>query len=107
MIDEPSGDRDLVFEVTRFLNWESALLDDERFEDWLGLLADEIRYRVRCRPALAGDGRPALELWYLDEDATSLRQRIDRMASGTAWAEVPPSRCQRIVTGILVQPGDG
>jgi 3-phenylpropionate/cinnamic acid dioxygenase small subunit len=105
VIGLPSDDADLVFEVTRFLSWEAALLDDCRFHDWLELLTDDVRYRIRCGPPVAeGSAEPGL--WYLDEDAASLRQRIERMDDGTAWAEVPPSRCQRLVTGVLVEPGE-
>ena len=105
MIELPSDDPDLVFEVTRFLSWEAALLDDGRFHDWLGLLTDDIHYRIRCRPPVA-EGSSDPGLWYLDEDAASLRQRVERMDDGTAWAEVPPSRCQRLVTGVLVGAGE-
>lgn len=109
-VERPADDVDLERRVTRFLAWEAALLDDDRFAAWLDLLTDDVRYRVRCRPVLdlPADRADGPELWYLDEDRRSLGQRVDRMAEGTAWAEVPPSRTQRLVTNVLVEPrGDG
>lgn len=106
-VEHPSDDVGLLARVSRFLAWEAALLDDNRFADWLDLLTDDIRYRVRCQPILdlAPDQADQPTLWYLDEDRTSLGQRVGRMADGTAWAEVPPSRTQRLVTNVLVEPG--
>ena len=106
-VDDPSDDPDLLRPVERFLAWEATLLDDERFDDWLGTLTEDVCYRVATRPVVEGPaGEPDRPpLWYLDEDRTSLTQRVARMADGTAWAEVPPSRTQRLVTGILVQAG--
>jgi len=40
----PLPDRDLVFEVEQFLYREARLLDQERYEEWLGLMTEDIHY---------------------------------------------------------------
>jgi 3-phenylpropionate/cinnamic acid dioxygenase small subunit len=106
-------DRDLAFAVEQFLYHEALLLDEGRFEEWLALLDDEVRYVMPTRPvrdvrSAADDGTAdaaRVQLHYLEEDRTSLAQRIERMAAGNAWAEVPPSRTTRSVSNVLVRPG--
>ena len=100
-IERPSSDDTLVAEVSRFLYWEALLLDAGRFEEWLGLLADDIDYVVVTRPTVPV---PANGRWLaqLDENRTTLGQRVGRMAEGAAWAAVPPSLTQRLVTNVLV-----
>lgn len=93
---------ELRFAVEQFLLEEALALDEGRFEDWLSFLDDGVRYVATTRPA--GTPRPALDVAYLDENRTSLGQRVERMAQGTAWAEVPPSRTQRLVTNVLLRP---
>ncbi len=42
----------------------------------------------------------------MDEDKDSLTRRVDRLDSGMAWAEDPPSRTRHIITNIEVEAGD-
>jgi len=110
-------------EVERFLYREARLLDERRFAEWLTLLADDIRYWMAARsnryprrskaisildPAryveddTARDGELAL----LDEDKATLTMRVERLDTGMAWAEDPPSRTRHLITNIEVEPGD-
>src|SRR5215475_7831690 len=45
------------------------------------------------------------ELAILDEDKQTLTARIDRLDTGMAWAEDPPSRTRHIVANIEIEPG--
>lgn len=101
----PGADAVLEAEVARFLAWEALLLDEGRFAEWLDLLTSDISYVVVTRPPIAVT--PGRWLAQLDEDRRSLEQRVARMADGTAWAEVPPSLTQRLVTNVLVEATDG
>jgi hypothetical protein len=49
-IDESAVQRLLLLaEVTDFLYREADLLDERRYEEWLGLLADDYQYSVPLR----------------------------------------------------------
>src|SRR5680860_144843 len=94
-----------AFLITQTLAREAILLDTSRFTDWLGLLDADIRYRVPipewvkidddndARDAAAGP----LEFTYLDEGYASLKLRVDRLLTGLAHGEFPPSLSARIV----------
>ena len=42
----------------------------------------------------------------MDETKDSLVRRIDRLDTGMAWAEDPPSRTRHFVSNIEVEPGE-
>lgn len=105
------ADRDTHFEVEQFYYTEAALLDDNRFADWLDLLADDLEYwmpvrtnRLRRQQALSIAARG--EAAYYDETRESLTWRIRRFDSGMAWAEDPPSRTRHLVTNVQVRAAD-
>jgi 3-phenylpropionate/cinnamic acid dioxygenase small subunit len=81
---------------------EVHLLDSGRFDDWLGLLHPDIRYRmpVRVTTARAHDDPVLGAMDHLDEDLHSLTKRVQRLASDTAWTEDPPSRLRHLVTNV-------
>ena len=95
-------------EVTRLLLLEARLLDEERYEEWLGLLTEDVHYwvpgvenRLRSDPSGSyGPGRMA----YFDDDLRMLRIRVARFASTAAWAEDPPTRHVHVVSNIEVEP---
>jgi 3-phenylpropionate/cinnamic acid dioxygenase small subunit len=110
-------------EVERFLYREARLLDERRFAEWLTLLTDDVHYWAGARSNryprrskaisildpgryveddIAGDD----ELAILDETRATLGMRVERLDTGMAWAEDPPSRTRHLVTNIEVEPGD-
>ena len=100
---------ELVLEVQRFLYTEAMLLDEGRYRDWLALLAEDVRYLMPTRPtgppapAPGPEGPPGpAPLAYFDEDRRGLELRVERLETGMGWAEVPPSRTQRLVTNVVV-----
>lgn len=96
---------DLQRDIERFLFREARLLDDGRFDDWLALFADDVRYWVPTRvttnapeDSVARDRDLAL----FDDDKSFLRARIQRLHSGLAHAETPPSRTRRFLSNIEI-----
>ncbi|MEU5095244.1 3-phenylpropionate/cinnamic acid dioxygenase subunit beta [Streptomyces sp. NPDC020996] len=105
------ADRDTHFEVEQFYYEEAALLDDGRYADWLGLLADDLEYwaptrtnRLRRQQSLSVSPRGGTAFY--DETKDSLAWRIRRFDSGMAWSEDPPSRTRHLVTNVMVQHVD-
>ena len=95
-----TGDRqrcaDLLFR-------EAALLDARQLRDWLELFAETATYWV---PLLENYSDPNAELNLVYDDRSRLAERIDRLESGSAYAQDPPSRTVRTVANIVVTPCD-
>ena len=99
-------------EVERFLYDEAALLDEKRFSEWLDLFAEDAHYfmplrRTRSRRELGQEFTQPGEMAWFDDPKFVLAGRVAKLASGTAWAEDPPSRTRHIVTNVRVLADDG
>jgi 3-phenylpropionate/cinnamic acid dioxygenase small subunit len=114
---------EVVREVEQFLYREARLLDARRFHEWLELLTADVRYWMPVRTSrypktskainILDDARyeeaelsKADELAILDETKATLSRRIERLETGMAWAEDPPSRTRHLITNIEVEAGD-
>ena len=90
--------------IADFYAWETALLDDHRYHDWLDLMHDDVRYVM---PVLETRQGPASTntnpIFYLfNDDKQSLAQRVARLDTGLALVEFPASATQRSVSDILL-----
>ena len=100
--------------VEQFLYREARMLDDRRFMDWLGLLADDCTYRVPIREnvqAIRGKAPVTIddeltELAYFDDNKLTLLAKVLRLGTGTAWGENPPSRTRRLVSNVEILQGE-
>jgi ethylbenzene dioxygenase subunit beta len=98
---------DLRADVTEFLYQEAELLDEGRLREWLDLLTDDVRYQVPIRITKeqgpeAGVTGVVEDAYHLDEDRDSIEMRVERLETGFAWAEDPPSRIRHFVSNIRV-----
>jgi 3-phenylpropionate/cinnamic acid dioxygenase small subunit len=101
---------ELLRDVEKFLFTEARLLDNRRFNEWLGLLTDDIHYWMPTRHNRKREGpneqweidKELDELGWFDETKASLTMRVNRLYSGMAWAEEPPSRTRRLITNTEV-----
>ena len=98
----------VYFELTRFLYREALALDERRFRDWLGMLADDITYQVPVRVTreAGAEWELAPTSRILDDDRQTLEVRVARLETEFAWAEQPPSRTRHFVTNVLVDTTD-
>ena len=104
---EPSQmvDRELHHEIEQFLFREARLLDEGRYREWLDLLTEDIHYWMPARETRAerDDGvRKAGELALFEDNKDFLRARIERLETGLAHAEEPPSRTRHFVSNVEV-----
>jgi 3-phenylpropionate/cinnamic acid dioxygenase small subunit len=114
---------DVMLQVEQFLFREAHLLDECRFQEWLSLLTDDIRYWMPSMSSHYGASSKAFtpldrdhreraalsdenELALLDETKDSLARRIARLDSGMAWSEEPPSRTCRFISNVIVDESD-
>jgi 3-phenylpropionate/cinnamic acid dioxygenase small subunit len=85
---------------------EAELLDDNLLDQWLDTcLHDDLRYTMpvrvgRSRERALAEGEFVGDMAHFDDDLATLRGRRDKLATGLAWAEDPPSRTRRHVTNI-------
>jgi len=107
-------DNELRCNIEDFLYFEAELLDDRKLREWLDLLTDDVRYwmPIRHNPLersedLSDELAKPGEGYYFDDDKKSLRIRVERVYSKTAWAEIPPSRTRHLISNIRIKKDDG
>ena len=101
--------RDLWHDLMQFYIREAWLLDDRKFRDWLELFTDDAFYfmprrRNVQRKDLERELSEVGDLAIFEDDKTYLTMRVERLDTGTAWAEDPPSRTRRLVGNLVVDP---
>lgn len=99
-------------EITDFLYREAELLDQRRYQEWLALLADDIRYWMPMRRNVKyGEDereftRANSDIAWFDEGKDTLARRVKQIETGIHWAEEPRSRLSHLVTNVQVQDAE-
>ncbi len=100
-------------EIEEFLYHEADLLDERRYEDWLALIAEDVRYWMPMRRNVkVGEQereftRADHDINWFDEGRETLERRVKQIMTGIHWAEEPVSRITHIVSNVQlveVQP---
>ena len=95
-------------EVEDFLYHEAELLDERRYEEWLELFTDDVRYWMPMRrnvPADEGEReftRAGTDVNWFDEGKDTLTRRVKQILTGVHWAEQPPSRICHMVSNVQI-----
>ena len=93
-------------EVSEFLFAEAEMLDDRNFEEWLDLLADDIRYWMPMRRNVKANEmereftREGQDINWFDEGKETLDRRVRQIRTGVHWAEEPLSRIRHFITNV-------
>lgn len=91
-------------EVEEFLYREAHLLDEQRFDEWLNLLTDDVEYLIPLREHVQGDvdppGHPIVK-----DDKLMLTMRVKKHQTGFSHVEIPKSMTAHLITNILVEDG--
>lgn len=93
-------------EIERFYYAEADLLDERKFDQWLDLFTDDVRYWMPLAHNIQfkhGEGeysREGIDNAWIDEDKRTLEQRVQQIATGIHWAEEPRSRMSHLVTNV-------
>src|SRR5271155_2045713 len=93
-------------EVEDFLYREADLLDERRYEGWLALIADDIRYWMPMRRNVkVGEQereftRADHDINWFDEGKETLERRVRQIMTGIHWAEEPVSRISHMVSNV-------
>ncbi len=99
----------LWHELMQFYIEEAWLLDERRLREWLDLFTEDTFYfmprRMNVhRHELARELSEEGDLAIFEDDKTWLTMRVERLETGMAWAEDPPSRTRHIVGNLVVDP---
>ncbi|GHJ35708.1 3-phenylpropionate/cinnamic acid dioxygenase subunit beta [Streptomyces sp. TS71-3] len=99
-------------EVADFLYREADLLDERRYEDWLGMLAEDYRYsvplrmNVRYEDVADRENTRDGEVQWFDEGKETVELRVAQLATGQHWAEEPVSRVSHLVTNVRLESAE-
>jgi len=114
---------EIAYQIEKFLYQEARMLDERRFNEWLDVFADDVRYWMPVRANRYPKSSKAIqimdpdryveddvakenEMAFFDETKKTLSGRVARLETGMAWAEDPPSKTRHLVSNILVEPGE-
>src|SRR5256712_1224225 len=92
--------------IENFLYWEAELLDERRYEEWLALLAEDVRYWMPMRRNVKfGElerefTREGQDVSWFDEGKDTLERRVQQILTGVHWAEEPLSRICHMVSNV-------
>lgn len=106
----PAVELSTAYEIETFLKREARLLDTERYDDWLALLADDIHYwmpAIESRRRANNGGATYLpgRMAFFDDYLEHLQKRVTRFKQPTAWAEDPPTRHVHVIGNVEAYPG--
>jgi 3-phenylpropionate/cinnamic acid dioxygenase small subunit len=93
-------------EIEEFLYREADLLDERRYEDWLALVAEDVRYwmpmrrNVKVGEAEREFTRAGQDINWFDEGKETLTRRVMQILTGMHWAEEPVSRISHMVSNV-------
>jgi len=89
-----------ILECEQFLVHEARLLDEARFEEWLGLFMPDAWYWVPSQPDQASP-HDTVSLMY--DDRRLLETRVRRLANPRIYSQEPRSRTSRIVANVTLE----
>ncbi|HVN30079.1 MAG TPA: aromatic-ring-hydroxylating dioxygenase subunit beta [Candidatus Binataceae bacterium] len=82
---------------------EARLLDERRYPEWLAMFTADATYWV---PANGEGVDPKREVSIIYDDIPRLTGRIERLTSGVAHAQLPPSKTRRVVSNVQIEKSD-
>jgi benzoate/toluate 1,2-dioxygenase beta subunit len=79
---------------------EARILDAGRYDEWFAMLTEDVIYWVPCN----GEGvDPNREISLVYDDHARLSDRIERLNSGLAHAQSPPSKTCRLISNVQIE----
>lgn len=94
----PADGSDPIARIKEFLLYEADLLDDWRLNEWFSLFEGNTYYSVATSSSLSEPSSASLPI--IKDDYERLRERVNHLVSGDAWAERPRSRTRRILSNF-------
>lgn len=95
-------------QITNFLYQESYFLDNRKYKEWLELLSEDLVYVMPMRETVEGVNieNIAEDSAFFDETKSSLKTRVNRLYTKSAWVENPATRQRHFVSNVFIEIGD-
>jgi 3-phenylpropionate/cinnamic acid dioxygenase small subunit len=89
-----------IDELKSFVEYEADLLDQQSFDAWCNLFADDGVYWVPAQRAQAS-WTSHVSLFY--DDKHTLKTRVQRLNHGSIHCQEPRSQCVRVISNIRLE----
>jgi 3-phenylpropionate/cinnamic acid dioxygenase small subunit len=86
-----------------FVTGEARLLDQQRFDEWIDLFAEDSHYWM---PLERGQTDPRLVASLMYEDKLLLRIRVERLKSNRTYSQKPRSYCHHLLQVPRIEQRD-
>lgn len=100
---------DVALEISSFFFYEADLLDERRYNDWLEILHEDIKYFMPMRRnvkfgqhAERENTKPDSDISWFDEGKWTLTKRVEQILTGVHYAEEPLSRISHLISNVRV-----
>jgi 3-phenylpropionate/cinnamic acid dioxygenase small subunit len=90
-------------ELSDFVLGEARLLDEQRFDEWLALFAEDAHYWM---PLEWRQTDPRLTTSLMYEDTLLLKIRVERLKGSRTYSQKPQSRCHHLLQAPRVDRRD-
>ena len=87
-------------DLAGFVLHEARLIDEQRFDEWLDLFAEDGRYWM---PLEYGQTDPVLHNSLFYDDKLLLRIRVERLKGAKTYSQKPKSRCHHLLQMPVVE----
>lgn len=96
------------YEISKFLYYESDLLDQEKYEDWLDILTEDFVYVVPVKEVRGTDRYDYYsdQNYYFKDDKRGLEDRIKRLLHREGWASKMHTQTRRFISNITASKED-
>jgi len=118
------GSPEQQHQLERFYFHEARLLDNRQYQQWLGLVSQEVSYLMPSRVNVAVnnrergnehmisverelEGQESMGCPIREETYIHLMVRVERAFKVNSWSENPPARTRRIIGNIELMEVDG
>lgn len=108
MADPVVPSTDLICELQQTLYREARLLDQERYDQWVTMLTDDLHYfmpgiNTRYRRDTTDQIGDMTRMAYYNDTLDELKKRLRRLGTGTAWSEDPATRYVHLIGNVEVE----
>jgi 3-phenylpropionate/cinnamic acid dioxygenase small subunit len=98
----------LRLDIEDFFWFEAELLDEHRYDEWLQLFTEDVRYWMPIRRNVASkemkerESPPEDDISWMNSDLDMLQKRVKQIQTGVHWADEPLSRVSHMIGNVRI-----